>query len=179
MSTLVTRIDEIIRPALAAKDIDVVQIKIVDSNQRKTIQILADNLVTGRITLDECAQASRTISALLDVDDVVPGAYNLEVSSPGIDRPLVKMADYEKYQGFEAKLETALPVGGRSRFRGVLKAPESEQVSIQVDGTLYQIPLGNISQAKLVLTDALIKAHQKGGASAPKEQPNTEPNIDA
>lgn len=104
MAALADRIEALIRPALAAKGIDIVQIKIVDGSKRKTLQILAENAATGRITLDECATASRTISALLDVEDVVAGAYNLEVSSPGIDRPLMKAADYEKFIGFEARI---------------------------------------------------------------------------
>lgn len=177
MSTLVNKIDAIIRPSLAAKGIDIVQIKLVEGAKRKTIQILAENTATGRITLDECALASRTISALLDVEDVVPGAYNLEVSSPGIDRPLVNMADFAKYLGFEARIETSLPIAGRGKFRGMLRQAEGDTITIEVDGAEHSIALGNVAQAKLVLSDALIKAYQKGGVFAPKDEPK--PEIEA
>lgn len=177
MTGLLDRIDAIIRPALAAKGIEIVQMKMVDGKKRKTLQILAENAQTGRITLDECAIASRTISMLLDVEDVINGAYNLEVSSPGIDRPLTKPSDYKKFLGFEARIETALPMAGRSRFRGVLAASTEEDVTITVDGVPHLISFGNVAQAQLVLSDALIKAYQKGGAFyvAPAKDETTQP----
>ena len=174
MAGLAERITDLIRPSLAAKGLAVVQVKIVDGSNRKTIQILAENEATNRITLDECALASRTIATLLEVEDIVPGAYNLEVSSPGIDRPLITAADFERFLGFEAKVETALPISGRSRFRGILKALENENLTIEVDNAEHEIALGNIAQAKLTLSDALLKAYQKGGKFAPKSETKTE-----
>lgn len=158
MKPLTDQIADIIAPPLEAMGIEVVQVQVVDGARRKTIQILADNSETGRITLDECAKASRTISAILDVEDVVKGEYNLEVSSPGIDRPLVKPADFARYVGFEIKLETALPVEGRRRFRGELLEATQDEVAIRVETVDYRLDISNIQQAKPVLTDKLIKA---------------------
>jgi ribosome maturation factor RimP len=94
----------------------------------------------------------------LDVEDVISEAYRLEVSSPGIDRPLVKLADYATYAGHTAKIETVLPVQGRKRFSGTLGGVEGDSVTINVDGQGYTLPFIDIQSAKLVLTDALIKA---------------------
>lgn len=158
MKPLSEQITDLIAPSLEPMNIEIVQVQVVDGAKRKTIQVLAENRETGRITLDECAKASRTISALLDVEDVIRGAYNLEVSSPGIDRPLVKAADFAKYVGFEVKVETALPVDGRRRFRGELIEASEDNVVVRVDGADHRLSIGNIQQAKPVLTEALIKA---------------------
>ena len=160
MSHLEQTITELVAPALAAKDLELVQVRVVDGAQRKTLQILVDNTRTGAITLDECALASQTISAILDVEDVVAGAFNLEVGSPGIDRPLIKRADFERFIGFDAKLEVKLPIDGRKRFKGPLKSLVDDQLTICVDLVDYAIDLENIAQAKLVLTEALIQAHR-------------------
>jgi ribosome maturation factor RimP len=102
---------------------------------------------------------------VLDVNDVIEQAYRLEISSPGIDRPLTRAQDYADFQGFLAKLETRLPVQGRKRFTGVLSGVEGEQIHMEVDGVRHALPLSNIASAKLVLTDELIKAHQARYAS--------------
>lgn len=166
MKTLNHKIADTIRPSMEADGFSLVQVNVMDGSRRRTIQVLAENTKTGRITLDECAQLSHTISALLDVEDVIEGAYNLEVSSPGVDRPLITKADFERYQGFEAKIETALPVDGRRRFKGPLVAVDEVSVTIRVDNQEYRLILDNIHAAKLVLTDALIKAHQDGKFNA-------------
>lgn len=172
MKTLNSKIADVIRPSMEADGFALVQVNVMDGSRRRTIQVLAENEKTGRITLDECAQLSHAISALLDVEDVIEGAYNLEVSSPGVDRPLINQADFEKYQGFDAKIETALPVDGRRRFKGVLVAVDDLSVTIRVDNQDYRLVLDNIHAAKLILTDALIKAHQDGkfkSADAPSD----------
>jgi ribosome maturation factor RimP len=95
------------------------------------------------------------------VEDPISGAYTLEVSSPGIDRPLVKRADFERFTGFEAKIETKLPIEGRRRFKGKLKALEGDEIVMDtVEGALSRIPLHMVQSAKLLLTDELIKASQ-------------------
>ena len=169
--SLEQKIEELITPSLEAMGLELVQLKVVSGQKSKVLQVFADNPATGRITVDECAKASRTISALLDVEDLISGQYNLEVGSPGIDRPLVKPADYEKYQGFDVKVETALMVNGRRRFKGPLKEVNQDGVVVVVDGEPYQIDFSNINNAKLVLSDALIKAHQDGVFNA--KQPVT------
>jgi ribosome maturation factor RimP len=114
----------------------------------------------GTMTVEDCAEISRAASAILDVEDPIKGEYNLEVSSPGIDRPLVREQDYFKYAGFEAKIETAVPISGQRRFRGVIVGFEQGHVVLDAPQGRVQLPFDGIEQAKLVLTDALVNAHQ-------------------
>jgi ribosome maturation factor RimP len=163
VQTVEQKLTAMLTPSLDAMGLELVQLRLLDGGRKRILQILLENAQTGRITLDECAEASRTISALLDVEDAISSAFTLEVSSPGIDRPLVKEADFVKYSGFEAKIETQLPIAGRRRFKGQLVPTEQAgQVAIVVDGQTHQIAHNNIASAKLVFTDALLKAHQDG-----------------
>ena len=163
------QIEQAIATPLASKNLEVVQIRLLQGETSKRLQILIENNQTGKVTLDECADASRLISAILDVEDCVAGRYALEVSSPGIDRPLIKQADYETYLGFEAVIETNLPVDGRRRFKGQLLKCEANEVHIKVDNATFVLPMSNIRQAKLVTTDALLKAHKEGRFLRKKE----------
>ncbi len=171
MKTLVEQIEALITPSLTSMGFKLVQVKFMDGKRAQTLQIMAER-PDGTINVDDCANISRQISAVLDVEDIMPAAYRLEVSSPGIDRPLVKIADYTAYLGHTAKIETLLPINGRKRFAGVLKAVEEYTVIITVDGQDHALPFADIQSAKLVLTDALIKAHQARQASASNTQEN-------
>ena len=104
----------------------------------------------GGVTVDDCEKVSRQVSAVLDVEDPIPGAYTLEVSSPGLDRPLRKPADFARFAGGRMKLELALPRDGRRRYTGVLKGCEAGEVLIEVDGVLHKLPLADIGKARLV-----------------------------
>ena len=127
------------------------------------LQILAENPQTGNLSLDDCTAINKMLSLVLEVEDPIPGAYTLEVSSPGIDRPLVKANDFEKYAGFEAKLELDDGVGdeGRKRFRGKLTGVKDEFVTMIVDNVEIRFEMAAIKKARLVLTDELIKATKK------------------
>jgi ribosome maturation factor RimP len=114
----------------------------------------------GTMTVDDCAEVSRAVSAILDVEDPIRGEYDLEVSSPGIDRPLVRRKDYEKWAGFDAKIEMAFAIDGRRRFKGRLLGIREDRVAIDLDGVETLLPFDEIESAKLVMTDALLKAHQ-------------------
>lgn len=164
MKSLVEQIEALISPSLTSMGFELVQVKFMDGKRSQTLQIMAQR-PDGTMSLDDCTEVSRQVSAVLDVEDVISAAYRLEVSSPGIDRPLVKLADYTTYLGHQAKIETVLPVDGRKRFSGPLKAVEGNDIIITVDGRDYALPFADIQQAKLVLTDALIKAHQATLAS--------------
>jgi ribosome maturation factor RimP len=111
--------------------------------------------------VDDCADISRAIAAVLEVEDPIAGAFTLEVSSPGIDRPLVRLGDFERFAGFEARVETNRPVGGRRRFRGRLVGVAGQVVRIQVEGTTVDLPYADIGRAKLLLTDELLAASEK------------------
>ena len=115
-----------------------------------------------RMTVDDCAEISHAISAVLDVADPIPGTYTLEVSSPGIDRPLVRPHDYERFAGFEAKLETTEPLDGRKRFSGLLEGLEGDEVLLRQEGELVRIPFRAIRKAKLTLSPALLKSAGQG-----------------
>jgi ribosome maturation factor RimP len=102
------------------------------------------------VTVDDCEIVSRQVSAVLDVEDPIPGAYTLEVSSPGLDRPLRKAADFARFAGQQARIDMELPIEGRRRFAGTLKGCEAEEVMIEVDGVLHKLPLGSMAKARLV-----------------------------
>jgi ribosome maturation factor RimP len=116
----------------------------------------------GTMTIDECEAVSRELSPILDVHDPVAGSYRLEVSSPGIDRPLVRPSDFEDWSGYEAKIELREPIDGRKRFRGVLEGFEGSEIRIELDldqggRTVIGLPIALVAEAKLVLTDELIR----------------------
>ena len=130
----------------------------LQGKQRPTLQVMVERLDRAAMTVDDCAEVSRTVSALLDVEDPVPGTYQLEVSSPGIDRPLVKAADFERVLGFEARLETATPIAGRRRFKGRLTGLEAGVVKIALPEGEQAIALDDVKKAKLVLNEELLAA---------------------
>ena len=127
-----------------------------------TLQIMAER-PDGTMTVADCEAISRDVSPALDVEDPISEAYHLEVSSPGIDRPLVRRSDFERWSGHVAKIELAVPVDGRRRFRGTLLGLEDNDVALKVDDAAegapdrFRLPLATIGEAKLVLTDALIE----------------------
>jgi ribosome maturation factor RimP len=126
------------------------------------LQILCENPADGRLGIDDCTKITKVISPLLEVEDPVPGAYILEISSPGIDRPLITAEDFAKYEGFEAKIELDMPTeSGQKRYRGRILGVEGDFVKLQVDNLDHMIELENIKKARLVLTDELIKATKK------------------
>ena len=155
-----TAIDEIVRiiePSLTAMGYRLVRVAMIS---RATLQVMAEHADDAPMTVDDCADISRAISALLDVANPIAGAYRLEVSSPGIDRPLVRPEDYERFAGFEAKLEVTEAIGGRKRFRGRLLGRNGEAVRLATEAGEIELPLPAIARAKLVVTDDLLTAHQ-------------------
>ena len=153
------QVTELIEPTLHDMGFELVRV-LMSGGQRPTLQVMVERSDRGPVTLDQCAEVSHAISALLDVADPLPGAYRLEVTSPGLDRPLVRRADYERFAGFEARLETELPLEGRRRFRGRLLGIADDQVRLALPEGETSIPLDAIKKAKLVLTDELLAAAQ-------------------
>jgi ribosome maturation factor RimP len=151
------RIEAMIAPSLEAMGYRIVRI-VFTGGRRPTLQIMAERADEQMMTVDDCATVSHTVSALLDVADPIPTAYQLEVSSPGIDRPLVRREDYERFAGFEAKIEMLTPQAGKKRFRGRLLGVEEDAAKLQVGGEQILLPLSQVARAKLVLTDELIAA---------------------
>ena len=154
------RIAEIIEPSLDAMGYRLVRVAVLGAG-RMTLQVMAERRDEAAMTVEDCADISRSVSALLDVADPIAGAYTLEVSSPGIDRPLVRPEDYDRFAGFEAKIELSQPVSGRKRFRGRLLGRAGDHVRLIGETGEVEVPLSAIARAKLILTDDLI-AHAQG-----------------
>ena len=149
---------ETIEPSLAALGFELVRV-MISGRARPTLQVMAERADRAPMTVEDCALISRTVSALLDVADPFPGAYELEVTSPGIDRPLTRRADFERFAGFEARLETHAPQDGRRRFKGRLLGVDGDQVRVRLsEGGEVAIALDAVKKAKLVLTDELLAA---------------------
>ena len=152
-------VGKLVRPALEALDYDLVRVQLRKQGDLR-LQIMAERSDRSEMTVEDCATISRNISTLLDAEDPISEAYTLEVSSPGIDRPLVRLDDYERFSGLEARIECRSLVLDRKNFSGILKGTDDTNVLIDVDGELYEIPFTKIYRAKLTLTDELIAANQ-------------------
>src|SRR5207248_1872836 len=154
-----SRIAEIIEPSLDAMGYRVVRVAVLGAG-RMTWQIMAERRDEAAMTVEDCADISRSVSALLDVGDPIAGAYTLEVSSPGIDRPLVRPEDYDRFAGFEARIELNEPIDGRKRFRGRLIGRRDDEIRLAGDAGEVRLPLAAVARAKLVLTDDLLALAQ-------------------
>lgn len=152
------RIAALVCPTIEAMGYGLVRVQ-VQGRQRMRLQIMAERNDDAAMTVDDCAALSRAVSAVLDVDDPIASAYTLEISSPGIDRPLVRLADYDRFAGFEARIELARMIDGRRRLQGRLIGTAGEDVRIDVAGVEVGLPFADIQRAKLVLTDELLAAH--------------------
>lgn len=148
------RLAEIITPSIEAMGFELVRVRVM-GGKTKTLQIMAER-PEGGIDVDECAEISTAVSALLDVEDPLEDAYTLEVSSPGIDRPLTRLKDFDTFEGYEVKLETAEMIDGRRRFKGVLAGVEGQEVLLNVEEGTIGLSFEWLSDAKLTLTDELI-----------------------
>jgi ribosome maturation factor RimP len=158
---LESKIKEVLLPSLEAMGFSLVRIRIMGGGENRTLQLMIDRLDEQPISIEDCALVSRDASVLLDVEDPINGAYMLEVSSPGIDRPLTKERDFERYVGFEAKLELRDVQDGQRRFRGRLLGCENGVVKLLTEAGETSLPFGTITAAKLILTDELVAAHER------------------
>ncbi|RKQ69491.1 ribosome maturation factor RimP [Litorimonas taeanensis] len=156
--------------------LNIVRVRVM-AGKRKTVQIMAERKSDGLMAVENCEALSRELSALMEVEDPISDAYILEVSSPGLDRPLTDLKDFETYEGYHAKIELDRLVEGRKRFRGVLAGVDGNDVDINLENepdSTASIPFDWISEAKLQITDALIEAGQKAKDAA-KLNTNTTP----
>ncbi|MCQ9154421.1 ribosome maturation factor RimP [Acidomonas methanolica] len=173
------RIAERIVPTLADLGFELVRLSVL-GRETPTIQVMADRADGTLISVEDCEQISYAIGAVLDVDDPIPGAWTLEVSSAGIDRPLTRGKDWERFAGHLAKAETDLPIDGRKRFSGIILglrnvADEEQAAVIRLeDGAEAVLPLSGIRKARLVLTDALIEASAALMGARPAEESEDE-----
>ena len=154
--TVAAKVEGLLAPALEALGYGIVRVQF-NNGRRATLQVMAERHDGAAMSVDDCTQISRAASALLDVEDPIQGAYDLEVSSPGIDRPLTRRQDFERFAGFEAKLETDRLLDGRKRFRGrLIGIGDDGVIRIRDTGAEYTVPYEAVTKAKLVLTEELI-----------------------
>lgn len=155
-------IRQTIEPAVAEYGYEIVRLKWIGADVGKTLQIMVEPTNGGRTDIDTCGEISREVSAILDVEDFIPEKYHLEVTSPGIDRPLTRLKDYERFAGNVLKLEAKLSIEGRKKFGGKIVGVEGEKVILEASADAkreagrVEIEFENIAEAKLVLTDQLI-----------------------
>ena len=160
-------LEDRVAPTLEAMGFAVVRVAVTGASGRRALQVMAERADGSPVTVEDCEQISRTLSAIFDVEDPLPGTYDLEVSSTGIDRPLTRPKDFVTYAGFEAKVDTKAPVAGRKRFRGRLKGLTADgQVVIHQNEADVTIAMENVGTAKLLLTDELIAATARPSGTA-------------
>lgn len=159
----------------------IVRVRVM-AGKRKTVQIMAERISDGLMAVENCEALSRELSALMEVEDPISDAYILEVSSPGLDRPLTDIEDFTTYEGYQVKLELDRMVEGRKRFRGTLAGVEERNIDINLDGeddSTASIPFDWLSEAKLLITDELIEAGQKAKDAAKLIENSKPANGDA
>jgi ribosome maturation factor RimP len=170
------QVADLIEPALADLGFRLVRVRIM-GREEQTLQIMAERN-DGTVTIEDCVEISRQLSPLLDAHDPISGKYHLEVSSPGIDRPLVRPSDFEDWSGYEVKVELNQMLDGRKRFRGTIEGYADGELRLEVDldqigVQVIGLPLTLIAEARLVLTDDLVREslrRNKAAARAPGEE---------
>jgi ribosome maturation factor RimP len=164
------RVAQLVEPVLADLGFRLVRVK-VSAQNGSTVQIMAER-PDGTMTVEDCEAVSRAVSPVLDLEDPVAQAYHLEVSSPGIDRPLVRASDFRRWAGYDAKIELGVPLEGRKRFRGIVRDADETTATIELPDALgdeevvAQLSLADIAEARLVLSDELIRESLRRGKAA-------------
>lgn len=156
----IAALTRLIEPEATALGFELVRVRLFGKGDERTLQVMAERPDTRQLTIDDCAELSRRLSDMLDDTDPIEDAYRLEVSSPGIDRPLTRLRDFADWAGHEARIVLDAPIDGQKQFKGELSGVEGETIVIaqQKSGTIARVPFSGVVDAKLVLTDKLIKA---------------------
>lgn len=169
---------ELLDPVAEAAGYEIVRLRLMGGNERRKLQVMAERPADGDMNVEDCARLSRKISEVMDAADPIAGEYVLEVSSPGVDRPLTRLKDFEAYEGYEARLELDRLAEGRKRFKGVLAGVDGDQVAIDLEGEeeTALVPFAWVIDAKLVLNDELMKrgAEERAARIASEQQETTE-----
>jgi ribosome maturation factor RimP len=172
---------ELLDPVAEAAGYEIVRLRLMAGKEQRRLQIMAER-PDGDMNVEDCAILSRAVSAVLDAADPISGEYLLEVSSPGIDRPLTRLKDFEAYEGLEARLELDRVADGRKRFRGILAGVEDDNVGIDLEGEeeTALVPFAWIVEAKLVLSDELLKrgADERAARMASDNDNNDQPTSE-
>lgn len=181
--TDLTALTRLIEPEAAALGFALVRVRVMGAADGRTLQVMAERPDTRQLTIDDCAALSRRVSDRLDEQealgtDPIEGEYRLEVSSPGIDRPLTRLADFDDWRGYEARVVLREKLDGRKQFKGDLAGTRGDDVLLALDMGEVALPFAGIADAKLVLTDRLIAATQPLSATG-AEEVEEEPADDA
>ena len=158
------KLEEIVTPTLEDMGYDLVRLTLGGREARKVLQIMAERKDMVPMTVDDCAEISRNLSAILDVEDPISGHYALEISSPGLDRPLVKVSDFVRFKGFDAKIETEVSLDGAKRFKGkIIDIKDNEEITMELydNKGIVHIPFSAVLKARLIITDELINTVTK------------------
>jgi ribosome maturation factor RimP len=182
-SGIAARVAAIVEPVIEDLGFHLVRVR-VTSTSGCTVQIMAER-PDGTMSVSDCETVSRAVSPVLDLEDPIAQAYHLEISSPGIDRPLVRASDFDRWSGHEAKIEMAVPQAGRKRFRGHIRGVDGDAVLVELpdvkegEERVVRLPLGELGDARLVLTDELIRESlRRGTAPAAEEENETDAEPD-
>ena len=159
--SLASRIEDLISPTIEELGFEIVRVELL-GEMNPCLQIMADRLDQTAMNVDDCATISRAVSAIMDVEDPITNAYTLEVSSPGLDRPLVKRAHFERFKGNEVRLEKRGASDDQRRFRGRLLGMDGDNIKLLIKGEEVEIPFVDVLKAKMVVTDELIAAAKEG-----------------
>ena len=170
------RLLELLDPVAEAAGYEIVRLRLMGGEHARRLQIMAET-PDGEMIVEDCAKLSRAISEVMDAADPISGEYTLEVSSPGVDRPLTRMKDFANYEGHEARLELDRVADGRKRFRGMLAGVEDDNVAIDLEGEAETalVPFAWIVEAKLILTDQLMKRGADERAARLADNPQQTP----
>ncbi|MEZ5972261.1 MAG: ribosome maturation factor RimP [Hyphomonadaceae bacterium] len=150
------RVIALIEPTAAGLGYRIVRVRL-SGNRRKRLQIMGERVSDGQMGIDDCTKLSRALGPVFDLEDPVQGEYDLEISSPGIDRPLMRIEDFERFVGFDAKVETAVPVNNQRRWKGVIQAVDGDEITLATEHGEAKLKFSALSDARLVLTDKLIE----------------------
>lgn len=172
------RLLELLDPVAEAAGYEIVRLRLMGGEHARRLQIMAET-PDGDMVVEDCARLSRAISEIMDAADPIAGEYTLEVSSPGVDRPLTRLKDFSEYEGHEARLELDRMAEGRKRFRGILAGVEGENVAIDLEGedSTALVPFAWVIEAKLILTDALMKRGAQQRAARLTGDEDTQPET--
>ncbi|HWA59761.1 MAG TPA: ribosome maturation factor RimP [Caulobacteraceae bacterium] len=175
------RLLELLDPVAEAAGYEIVRLRLMGGHGARRLQIMAERASDGTMLVEDCTALSRVISQVMDAADPISGEYTLEVSSPGVDRPLTRLKDFETYEGYEARIELDRLAEGRKRFKGELAGVEGDNVAINLEGEAEEtalLPFAWISDAKLVLTDELMKRGAAARAARLAEE-ETEEDVES
>jgi ribosome maturation factor RimP len=159
------RVIALIEPSASELGFRIVRVR-VSGNRRKRLQIMAERVSDGEMGIDDCSRLSRALSPVFDLEDPIQGEYDLEISSPGIDRPLMRIEDFERFLGHQAKLELAAMNDNQRRYKGVISAVEGDVIVLETEQGEARLKFGQLSDARLVLTDKLIAEDLKRAKAA-------------